>query len=74
MSENYQQMSFTGEQEEEQSTVFRGGSRANLIALQESVKRLVMLAVYGPNSGELMATLNQDGLGEQQYAGECEAS
>ena len=74
MSENYQQMSFTGEQEEEQSTVFRGGSRANLIALQESVKRLVMIAIYGQNSGELFAKLNQNGLWEKMYSDYYQAS
>ena len=62
-----QQMSFLEEPEEKRSIVFRGGSRANRIAVLESVRRLEMNVTYGPKCGELLAKLSPDGLWLKTY-------
>lgn len=53
----------------EKSPSSQGGSRANLIALQENVKRLLMSVTCGQSSGELLAKLRQDGFWEKMYQG-----
>ena len=68
----YQQSLFREEQEEDLSIVYRGGSRVSRIALQESVRRLMMNVIFGLNSEESLARLNPNGSWERMYQGSCQ--
>lgn len=57
-----QQQTFLPEQDCKASPVYRGGSLASRIAVQASVKRLLMSVISGRSSGELLAKLSPDGL------------
>lgn len=67
MLELYQQMSLFGEQELENSVVYRGASLVSRIRLQENVKHLVTSVTYGLKCGESLGKLSQDGLWEKTY-------
>ena len=73
MSEHLQQSLFENEQDCKQSPAYRGGSHANLTALQESVKRLVTSVTSGRSTGESLAKLGPDGLWLKMYRGYYQA-
>lgn len=70
MPENLQLSLFEKEESPKKSPCYRGGSHANRIALQESVKRLVTNVTYGRSTGDSLAKLSQDGLWLKMY-GDC---
>ena len=58
----------------EQLTLFQGGSRANRIALRESVRLLVTTVISGRKCGVLLEKLNQDGLWGKTCGEFCQAT
>lgn len=70
MSEILQESLFMNEQDIKRQPFYRGGSRANLIALQESVWRLLTSVICGPSTGVSLAKLSPCGLWLKMY-GDC---
>lgn len=64
---------FENEQDAKPSIVYRGGSLASRIALQESVKRLVTNVISGRKCGESLAKLSRDGLWLKTSGDYCQA-
>lgn len=67
------QLNLFGTEESEKSPCYRGGSLANLIALQESVKRLLTSVICGRSTGESLAKLDQNGCWLKMYQGYYQA-
>jgi hypothetical protein len=63
------QVSLFDKEESMTSPSFRGGSRANLTALQESVKHLLTDVICGRSSSVSFAKLTPNGLWEKTYRG-----
>jgi hypothetical protein len=67
MSENLQQSLLENEQANTQQLASQEVSHANLTALRENVKRLMMTAICGGNSLECIAKLEPSGLWRRMY-------
>lgn len=64
---NYRQMNLFDEREEKKLRLFREASLANLTALQENVRHLMMSAICGTNTSGSFAKLTQGGLWQRMY-------